>query len=281
VASDADEVAVPPRRALAIDLDGTLLSPDETVSERNRAAVEAALEAGWELVVATARWYQMAEEVASLFGVRGPVIACSGAEVRRLSDGADLFDVRLPAAFAVEVYEVCDRARCVAWVALDSESLIKLDGPAGLSLPRGLRRVPTLHEAGGVRPRIALVQGSGAIAALNEQLRPRWEGEVRFMQSFSSTGRANLALTARGADKGVALRVACQDLGIDPREVVAFGDAENDIQMFRAAGTSFAMGQASEVVKAAATAVTAPNTEDGVALAIEGLLAERRGGPRA
>ena len=74
-------------QALAIDLDGTLLSRDETVSERNQAAVRAALEAGWQLIIATARWYQLAEEVASIFGVSGPVIACSGAEVRRLSDG--------------------------------------------------------------------------------------------------------------------------------------------------------------------------------------------------
>src|SRR5690606_2169849 len=130
--------------------------------------------------------------------------------------------------FADEVYEVCDRTRCVAWVALDRESLIKLDGPPELTLPHGLRRVPTLREAGEVRPRIALVQGTAAIAALNEELRPRWEDRVHFNQSFSSTGRANLALTAVGADKGVALRVACEDLGVDPDDVVAFGDAEND-----------------------------------------------------
>src|SRR3712207_2059395 len=130
-------------QALAIDLDGTLLSPDETVSERNRAAVGAALDAGWKLIVATARWYQLAEEVASIFGVQGPVIACSGAEVRRLADGADLFDVRLPREFADDLYAICDNMRCLAWIALDSEVLIKMDGtaPEG-SLPHSLRQVP-------------------------------------------------------------------------------------------------------------------------------------------
>src|SRR3712207_2143980 len=104
-------------QALAIDLDGTLLSPDETVSARNQAAVRAAIDAGWKLIVATARWYQLAEEVGSLFGVRGSVIACSGAEVRRLSDGEDLFDVRLPVEFAQSLYEICDEIRCLAWIA--------------------------------------------------------------------------------------------------------------------------------------------------------------------
>jgi Cof subfamily protein (haloacid dehalogenase superfamily) len=259
-------------QALAIDLDGTLLAPDETVSERNAAAVRSAIEAGWKVVIATARWYQLAEEVAAPLGVDGPVIACSGAEVRRLRDGADLFDVRLPLGFARALYELCDEIRCLAWIALDDEVLIKMDGVAA-ALPRGLRQVPSLGDAGDVPPRIALVQGSAIIDAILERLPERWSEQVRFVQSFSSSRKRNLALTATGADKGVALAVACRDLGLDTRQVVAFGDAQNDIEMFRAAGASFAMGQASDEVKAAATAVTGPNTDDGVAQGIERLLA--------
>jgi len=85
---------------------------------------------------------------------------------------------------------------------------------------------------------------------------------------------SNVARTtpATGADKGAALAVACKDLDIHPAQVVAIGDAENDVEMFRVAGTSFAMGQASDEVKRAATYVTAPNDEDGVAQAIERVL---------
>ena len=61
-------------------------------------------------------------------------------------------------------------------------------------------------------------------------------------------------------------------LGIDPLTVVAFGDAENDIEMFKVSGASVAMGQADEFVKSAATTITAPNTDHGVAQAIERLL---------
>jgi Cof subfamily protein (haloacid dehalogenase superfamily) len=269
-------------QALAIDLDGTLLSRDESVSERNQAAVRAALDAGWQLIIATARWYQLAEEVAGIFGVRGPVIACSGAEVRRLSDGADLFDVRLPLGFAEDLYAICDHQRCVAWIALDKDVLIKMDGqPDSSALPASLRYVPSLADAslgpdGRVAPRIALIQGSEVIKRILEELVADWSRDVRFVQSFSSRGRTNLALTATGADKGVALAVACADLGLLPQQVVAIGDAQNDIEMFRVAGGSFAMGQADDEVKAAASAVTAPNDQDGVAQAIERLLAEGR-----
>ena len=54
--------------------------------------------------------------------------------------------------------------------------------------------------------------------------------------------------------------------------MVAFGDAENDVEMFRVAGHSFAMDQANDAVKQAADSVAPPNTEDGVAQAVEGLL---------
>ena len=72
------------------------------------------------------------------------------------------------------------------------------------------------------------------------------------------------------------MAVACKELDIHPLQVVAIGDAQNDVEMFRVAGTSFAMGQASDMVKAAATRVTAPNDEDGVAQAIRTVLAARR-----
>ena len=94
-------------RALALDLDGTLLGPDDTISARNRAAVEAAAAADWHVILATARWYQLAERTAHDLGLVDPVIACSGAEVRRLRDGADPFDDRLPANFTAAHDTLC------------------------------------------------------------------------------------------------------------------------------------------------------------------------------
>ena len=116
-----------------------------------------------------------------------------------------------------------------------------------------------------------LVQGSHATAAV-EALAPAWDAAVRFDESFWGAGKRLLTLTAAGADKGVALGVACDALGIPPETVIAFGDAANDVPMFRVAGGSFAMGQASPSVQSEATAVTATNAEDGVALAVEQLL---------
>ena len=65
-----------------------------------------------------------------------------------------------------------------------------------------------------------------------------------------------ITITAKSADKGLALEKACEHLEIDVSEVIAFGDADNDIEMFRRAGRSVAMGQADDAVKQAATDLT-------------------------
>ena len=262
------------RRALALDLDGTLLGPDNTVSPRNRAAVEAAAAAGWHVVLATARWYQLAERTAHALGLVDPIIACSGAEVRRLRDGADLFDVRLPAAFASALYTLCDREDGMAFVYQDRDVVLRTELSPPLQTMPEVRRVDSLAEGADATPRCVLLFGDELNAHILETLLPAWQNDVRFLTSMS-TRHTILTLTSSKADKGLALQVACADLGIPVSDVVAMGDSDTDIEMFKVAGASVAMGQASQAVKAAATWVTAPHGEDGVGHAIEQLL---RGG---
>ena len=258
-------------KALAFDLDGTLLAPSGEVSERNFRALVRAREAGLELILATARWYRLALPVAESFDLSGPLIACQGAEVRRIRDGIDLLDQRLPRDFAGELFALCDERRCLAWIPFGEEVLMKAEGTIP-DLPPGTRQVDALSdEAAGV-PRMALIQGSAICAAIQRELAPRWRDQVTFAESISSRGKVVLTLTAAEVSKGVALATACRDLGVGPEEVVAVGDAENDIEMFRVAGYSFAMGQAEPEVRSAARAVTGTCEEDGVAQAVEDLL---------
>jgi Cof subfamily protein (haloacid dehalogenase superfamily) len=260
-------------RALAVDLDGTLLHSDDRVTERSLRALRAAEAAGLRIIIATARWYQLAQRVARDIEAKDPVIACAGAQVRRLVDEHDLLDLRLPEAFAEELYAVLDSRRCLAWITLDDTVMFRMDGkPDPTSLLREMVYVPKLSGASHVAPRIALVQGSETTAHVVERLGRRWKERVRFVESFSSRRKSMLTLTAAGADKGAALSVACADMGLATDDVVAFGDAEADIEMFRVAGASVAMGQASSHVKSMATYVTASNDDDGVAVAIERLL---------
>ena len=73
-------------------------------------------------------------------------------------------------------------------------------------------------------------------------------------------------------NKGQGIRDICSVLGMEPAEVISFGDAANDIPMLKAAGVGVAMGNADAAVKAAADMVTLSNNEDGIAAALEKLL---------
>jgi hydroxymethylpyrimidine pyrophosphatase-like HAD family hydrolase len=64
----------------------------------------------------------------------------------------------------------------------------------------------------------------------------------------------------------------CQRLSVDASEVLAFGDALNDLEMLQWAGHGVAMGNAIDVVRDAADEVTAANADDGVAAVIERML---------
>lgn len=256
-------------RVLAIDLDGTLLV-GESLSDRNREAVKAAHDAGLHVVIATARWRQMAERISNTIGLTDlPVIACSGAQVYCTRQSSDIFDERLPEAFVSELYKICNEHRCIATATVNAHTWLKIDKqPAPEFLSDELRWVQTLPP-GDEMPRIATVQGSETIALVRALQQDGFADSVNIFDSIGPTGKIIITITAKAADKGSALSRAVNHLGEDIERVIAIGDADNDIAMFKRAGMAVAMGQADEAVKSAADHVTESNEDDGVAAFIE------------
>ena len=78
----------------------------------------------------------------------------------------------------------------------------------------------------------------------------------------------NIEIMHKGVNKGEALKELVKYLGIDRKEVIAFGDNYNDLDMLKFAGVGVVMGNADEAVKEQGDYVTSTNTEDGVAKAI-------------
>lgn len=259
-------------KALAIDLDGTLLV-GEDVPEANVTALRAARDAGLKIIIATARWKQMAQRVEAKIGIEGPAITCSGAQVYAPDVAHDIFDERLPEDFTRDLYAICDEERCVATVTVEDRVLLKLDGtPDPALMPKEMVWVPRLTGAEPTLPRVANIQGSHVYQRIRDELKPKYEDRVHFFDSIGPTGKVIYTLTSAKASKGKALEIACEHLGLAPAQVITFGDAENDIEMFRMSGASVAMGQADERTKAAATVVTTRNDEAGVARVVERLL---------
>jgi Cof subfamily protein (haloacid dehalogenase superfamily) len=83
-----------------------------------------------------------------------------------------------------------------------------------------------------------------------------------------------LDITPPGQDKGSFVKAMAQREGISTDEIAVLGDMQNDLAMFKRAGISIAMGNATDDIKAQASHVTAANTEDGFAKGIDWILAK-------
>jgi Cof subfamily protein (haloacid dehalogenase superfamily) len=105
-----------------------------------------------------------------------------------------------------------------------------------------------------------------AIKALRWQLSMQIGGAGRLMQAGVPR---MVEILPPGSSKGTALGQLLKDLKIAPENVMAIGDAENDIEMIELVGVGVAMGQADQHVKDAADYVTGTCDQDGVAQAIE------------
>ena len=85
------------------------------------------------------------------------------------------------------------------------------------------------------------------------------------------SGDKAVEVTAVGVNKAAGLAEVAEELGIEAKDVVAFGDYPNDVPMLAWAGLGVAVANAHAEVLAVADEVTASNDEDGVAIVLERL----------
>jgi hypothetical protein len=78
-----------------------------------------------------------------------------------------------------------------------------------------------------------------------------------------------LDVTPPCLDKGTVVEAIARHLSVLPAAIAVLGDMDNDLPMFRSAGVSIAMGNATPDVQRQATYVTASNAEDGFAQAVD------------
>ncbi len=252
---------------IALDLDGTLLSPDETISPGNRTAIAEALKAGIRVVLVTGRGVDTPIRVSKELGLNLPVICCHGALTKDFGANKTLVHIPVPLKYAKPMIDFAEREELPVAIYVD-EAFYRLEGS---EITMEDMRGPGWHEAASLRE--VLTQAPTFIRFLGEE-------SVRGMQrEFGDLPLAfryetwhdfvECAVLNRDASKKNALAQLCADFQIPAERVLAIGDSRNDVPMLRWAGIGVAMGNALPEVREAVRYVTAGNDRDGVAIAIE------------
>ncbi|MCY0935020.1 Cof-type HAD-IIB family hydrolase [Streptomyces sp. H34-S4] len=282
----------PATRLIATDLDGTLLRDDKSVSQRTVAALAAAEEAGIAVFFVTGRPARWMGVVSDHVQGHGLAICANGAAVvdlhaierhdtGRQTTGREFVHVRpLPRITALKVVEVLRAAAPGTSFAVELTTGINYepqyppffqDPGANVAIAEEL-----LHETsdGDSAPVLKVLAHHSELAP-DEFLALARAAAGEYASITRSSPTSLLEISGPGVSKASTLALCCEERGISPAEVVAFGDMPNDVEMLGWAGTSYAMGNAHPDVIAAASGRTVANNEDGVALVIERILAER------
>ncbi|MFE9428771.1 HAD family hydrolase [Kitasatospora sp. NPDC006697] len=261
-----------PYRLVATDLDGTLLTPEGTVTERTVAALATAVAAGAVHIVVTGRSASWARPVLDRVGYTGLAVCGQGAQVYDSGEHRLLTSMTLDrqvAALALEKLsaEVGPLALAASRDGVEGEVV----ATAGYRLSNPDLPVLRVEE-----PRELLTEPISKMYVqhaelTDDQLCETAQRVVGQLVTPVVAGPAIVELLPLGLSKATGLAVAARRLGLAAADTIAFGDMPNDLPMFRWAGYGVAMGNAHPELLAIADEVTLSNAEDGVAVVLERL----------
>ena len=275
-----------PIRFLVTDVDGTLVTPDKTVTADARASVHELIDAGIGFAFVSSRPPRGLASIAAALGLK-PDDERGGAARRPAAaafNGGALLDADLQ-TIAFEPLQ-----DDVAQVAVDLLAALGIDAWV-FTLDQWIVVNPDGHYVAHERHTVGFdatvvasfdgIRGIGKIVGSSEDAALLERAEVALGQRLSSNARAlrsqsyYLDVTHAKANKGSALRAIAEHAGLAVDEMAAIGDMVNDLAMLEIAGFSIAMGNAPPNVKLAVDAVTDSNRDEGFANAVRRLVIPR------
>ncbi len=263
---------------IALDLDGTALTPENTVSDATREAVRRARGAGIHVVVSTGRICGEARDFAIALGADDRMVTSGGASISSVSEARCTMRMSMPWEPAVRAAAAVERIGITAMIYIGETLLItpyddlefgKYKSNEGYLAVKQV--VPSVAEyIAENHLSVDKIFARSNDAVMLGMIRRQVE-EIPGVRVMSSAAD-NIEVVTPAADKGTALGMLCRELGTDLSRAAAIGDSENDLEMLRAVALPIAMGNASDAVKAVCKRETLTNAEDGVAAAIGRIL---------
>jgi len=261
---------------VAADLDGTLLTSRNELTERTVQSVRRYQAAGGAFTIATGRNALSAMQFVERLGVCAPVVAFNGGRVEYPATGEVVYEAFLTREAAAGAFlavralgkDVVAYIGGLPYVAEATEVTAKY--------ARRINHVPEIladpaADIGDNTQKLLVIDPALEFERVRAAIAPFFGGGGALNCVHSDVDF--LEILPPGVSKGGGLLRAAERLGIAQPQTCAVGDQANDIPMLRAAGLGVAVANANPDVLAAAGYVTASNDEDGVAQLLDAIVA--------
>ncbi|XTZ37177.1 pyridoxal phosphatase [Salmonella enterica] len=261
-------------RVIALDLDGTLLTPKKTLLPSSLEALARAKAAGYQLIIVTGRHHVAIHPFYQALALDTPAICCNGTYLYDYHAKKVLAADPLPVPQAQQLITLLDENEIHGLMYVDNAMLYeKPTGHVlrtnnwGQTLPPEQR--PTFQQVDSLYAAAQEVNAIWKFALTDEdtqklkQFGEHVEQTLGLACEWSWHDQVDIARS--GNSKGKRLTEWVMSQGLSMQDVVAFGDNYNDITMLEAAGVGVAMGNADDTVKAHADVVIGDNTADSIA----------------
>ena len=261
-------------RVIALDLDGTLLTPQKTLLPSSLEALKRAQEVGYQLLIVTGRHHVAIHPFYQALALDTPAICCNGTYLYDYQAKKVLQSDPMPVDKALSLTDML--------AAHDIHGLMYVDDAMLYERPTGhVIRTTRWAQSLPVEQRPVFTQVD-SLAQAARDVQSVWkfaltDEDIPKLQQFALDVGQTLGLECEwswhdqvdiaraGNSKGKRLAQWVEAQGLSMQDVVAFGDNYNDLSMLEAAGTGVAMGNAVEEVKARANVVIGENESNSIA----------------
>lgn len=254
---------------IALDLDGTLLKDDKTISPVTKKVITKAKEAGHVVMIATGRPFRSSEIYYRELELDTPIVNFNGAFVHHPKDHSwGMYHSPLEISVAKDIVDACfsfDFYNIIAEV-IDDVYLHYHDEKLLDILRFGDPNITTgdLRKFLNVSPTSLLIHSEENQVPKIRSYLADTHAEVIEHRSWGAPFPV-IEIIKHGLNKAVGLKYTSEYFDIPPSRIIAFGDEDNDLEMLEFAGRGVAMGNGIDEVKTIADDVTLTNEADGVA----------------
>lgn len=267
-------------KLVAIDMDGTLLKEDKTISERTKKAIQSAREKDVTVVLATGRPIEGVSrylEELDMYTDKDYVLSYNGALIQKTLSKEVVGKIALTGQDLHYLKKLSDELKVNIHAFSETKGLITPKNSKYTEVEASINNI-NINEINfdtisndEVIIKIMMIDEPEILGPAMEKL-PK---EVFEKYTVVRSTPYFLEFLNKEVNKGVGVEMLAKHLGVKQEEVITFGDAGNDLHMIEYAGLGVAMANAFDEVKEAANYITDSNENDGVAKAIEKFILDK------